>query len=52
MAAIDEFPKALTNENGDQIIVGDADEETAAAKDGYYFGGVKPEAKKRAAKAD
>ena len=36
---MDEFPKAVTNADGDQIVVNDAAQEAEAAKDGYHFGG-------------
>ena len=39
---MDEFPKALTNVNGEQINVLDEEGEIAAADDGYFFGGPKP----------
>lgn len=39
---MDEFPKALTNADGDQIVVADAAEEAAANKEGWFFGGPHP----------
>jgi hypothetical protein len=36
---MDEFPKAVTNADGDQVVVNDAAQEAEAAIDGYYFGG-------------
>ena len=34
-----EFPKALTNADGEQIIVTDADQEAEANGNGFWFGG-------------
>lgn len=50
---MDEFPKALTNADGEQIIVQDAEEEERAKPLGYCFGGPgSPESlPKRKAKA-
>lgn len=45
---MDEFPKALTNEAGDQIVVADAEQEAAEAKNGWVFGGPKPAKKAKA----
>lgn len=36
---MDEFPKALTNADGEQIIVDGPDAEAAANKHGWFFGG-------------
>lgn len=33
-----EFPKALTNQDGAQVLVFDAAEEAAANERGFYFG--------------
>ena len=48
---MDEFPKFLLADPDnaeDYRIVADSDEETAAGKDGYFFGGKAP--KKRVAR--
>lgn len=42
-----EFPKALTNANGEQIIVADAAQEAEANKNGFWFGGVEDKPKRR-----
>ena len=34
-----EFPKALTNADGEQIIVTDAEQEAEANENGFWFGG-------------
>lgn len=34
-----EFPKALTNADGEQIIVLDAEQEAEANESGFWFGG-------------
>lgn len=39
---MDEFPKALTNADGEQIVVQDAAAEAAANKQGWFFGGPHP----------
>lgn len=49
-----EFPKALTNADGAQVLVFDAAEESAANARGFYFGerpAPKPAAKPRKGKA-